>query len=82
MTEAECRKMEEIAELKVRRFFDHFLSEVLPKVITAHNQDVTAHKIQIRGAVEAGSMRVKLWVLGGAFTGGLGLGGLLVKLLV
>ena len=81
MTEAECVKMEQIAELKVRRFFDHFLNEVLPEIFNSHDKDVTAHKQQIRGAVEAGAMRLKLWVLGSAFTVGCGLGGLLVKLL-
>lgn len=78
MTDAECKKMEMIAELTVQRFFDHYLEEVFPKQLTAtilaHNQDVTAHASQIKGAVETATTKLKLWVYGLMFGGGCGLG--------
>ena len=71
-----CEKMKLIAEVTVQRFFDHYLEEVFPKqleqLIAAHNRDVTAHTRQIQGAVRAESSRVKLWLMGVIFTGGLG----------
>jgi len=30
-------------ELGVRRYFDHYLAEVFPKQMKAHNQDCSAH---------------------------------------
>ena len=66
-------------ELTVRRFFTHYLEVVFPEqleaAITGHNKDVTAHTQQIRAAVKNESMRLRLWVYGLIFTGGLG-GGL------
>ena len=60
-----CKKMELVAELAVRRFFDHYLDEVFPeqlvRVVAAHNQDVDAHSKQIRKAVKAESSRIKCW---------------------
>lgn len=74
----ECKKMEMVAELTVQRFFDHYLEEVFPKqlsaTILAHNQDVTAHAPQIKGAVETAAARLKLWVYGLMFGGGVGAG--------
>lgn len=79
MDEKDCKKVELVAEITVRRFFDHYLNEVFPEqltaTITAHNSDVTAHAQQIKDAVTAESSRVKLWLLGLIFTGGFG-GGL------
>ena len=79
MDDAECKKVEMIAEVKVRRFFDHYLNEVFPKqlaaAITAHNLDVTAHSQQIEEAVKTESLRTRLLMLGMIFIGGLG-GGL------
>ena len=63
-------------ELTIRRFFTHYLEEVFPKqlaaAITAHNRDVTAHIQQIREAVKAESSKLKLWLFGLIFTGGIG----------
>lgn len=71
-----CEKMRLIAEVTMRRFFAHYLEEVLPEqlevIITAHNRDVTAHAVQIKNAVRAESSRVKLWLWGLVFTGGFG----------
>ena len=67
-----CDKMKMVARLEIREYFDHFLIEVLPEVIIAHNKDVTAHSTQIRIAVRAESARVKLWLYGLIFAGGLG----------
>lgn len=78
MTPEECKKMEMVAEATTQRFFNHYLEEVFPKqltaTITAHNRDVTAHAPQIKGAVEMATARLKLWVLGLVFGGGIGLG--------
>lgn len=76
MDEKDCKKVELVAEITVRRYFDHYLEEVWPDqlaaAITAHNQDVTAHTEQIKGAVKAESSRLKLWVYGLIFAGGIG----------
>lgn len=73
-----CEKMKMVAKLEVRQFFDHYLQEVFPvqltAAITAHNQDVTAHAPQIKGAVETATVRLKLWVYGLMFGGGCGVG--------
>ena len=77
MDETDCKKVELVAEITVRRFFTHYLEEVFPEqltaAITAHNQDVTAHSQQIRIAVKAESSRIKLWLVGLIFAGGGGL---------
>ncbi len=71
-----CKKMELVAEVTVQRFFTHYLEEVFPEqltaAITAHNKDVTAHAPQIRVAVKAESSRIRLWIVGLIFAGGLG----------
>ena len=76
MNPADCKKMELVAEVTVQRFFNHYLEEVFPeqleRAITAHNQDVTAHVQQIREAVKTESTRVKLWLVGVIFAGGVG----------
>ena len=70
--------VEMIAELTVQRFFDHYLENVFPKqleaAITAHNKDVTAHAHQIKEAVKMESMRIRLWLIGLIFAGGVGSG--------
>lgn len=72
-------------ELVVRQFFDHYLGEVFPEqlaqMIAAHDNDVRAHTRQIRDAVKAESSRVKLWLWGIIFTGGVG-GGIGVSRIV
>ncbi len=76
MAPENCDKMKLIAEVTVRRFFAHYLEEVLPEqlevIITAHNKDVTAHAVQIKDAVKAESSRVRLWLYGIVLTGGVG----------
>lgn len=76
MNDDDCSKMKLIAEVTVQRFFTEYLNEVFPKqleqLIAAHNRDVAAHTRQIREAVRAESSRVKLWLMGVIFTGGLG----------
>lgn len=70
----------EIAELAVRRYFDHYLTNVFPAsasaLISAHNNDPQAH-----GGVLAQVMRAKFLVTGFAAAGGLGGGVALSKLL-
>ena len=60
----------------IQQYFDHYLGQVFPdqlkQAITAHNQDVEAHKKQIRGAVQSESLRVRIWVMGVVFVCGLG----------
>ena len=74
--EGDCKKIELVAEVTVRRFFTHYLEEVFPEqlaaAITAHNKDVTAHGQQIRVAITAESARIRIWLMGIAFAGGLG----------
>jgi len=76
MDDKDYKKVELIAEVTVQRFFTHYLEEVFPeqleKAITAHNKDVTAHAEQIKGAVKAESSRIRLWLFGLIFTGGIG----------
>ena len=76
MAENNENNMELIAEVTVRRFFTHYLEQVFPQqlveMITAHNQDVTAHSQQIRVAIKAETSRLKLWLIGLIFVGGLG----------
>lgn len=76
MSELNCEKMKMIAQLEVRESFDHYLTEIFPeqleRIIAAHNKDVTAHSTQIRIAVRAESARVKLWLYGLIFVGGIG----------
>ena len=76
MDDQDCKKIEMIAKLTVIEYFDHYLIEVFPTqlkvAITAHNKDVTAHSEQIKVAVNAESSRLKMWMLGLIFAGGLG----------
>ncbi len=78
MDTEDCKKVELVAEVTVRRFFDHYLNEVFPQqleiAITAHNKDVTAHVEQIQIAVRAESSRIKLWLCSLLVTGGGGVG--------
>ena len=76
MDDKDYKKVELVAEVTVQRFFTHYLEEVFPeqleKTITAHNQDITAHVEQIKSAVKAESSRIRLWLVGLIFTGGVG----------
>ena len=88
MDEATGRKIAMIAEITVQRFFTHYLEEVFPeqleRLIESHNNDVTAHTEQIRGAVKAESSRFRIWFMGLLFTvcvgGGVGLAKLVAAL--
>ena len=72
----EPKEVETIAELAIRRFFDHYLDNVFPeqldRVIHAHNADAGAHKQQIQHAVRTESYRIRLWLIGLIFAGGVG----------
>lgn len=70
----------EVAELQVRRYFDHYLAEVWPAqkaqitedlktAVTAHNQDQAAH-----GGVERRFDRFFWTMMGLAAASGMGLG--------
>ena len=70
------KQVETIAELSVRRYFDHFLSDTLPRVmkaerhhthmlIEAHDAEDTAH-----GGVERRFSRMVWVAIGLAFGGG------------
>ncbi len=76
MDEKGREEVELVAEVIVQRFFAHYLDEVFPeqlsRLIGAHNSDVAAHAKQITGAVKAESSRVRLWIVGLIFTGGVG----------
>lgn len=82
MNNEDCKKTELIAEVKVRQFFEHYLNEIFPEQLTqliaAHDNDVRAHRIQIREAIRVESYRVKLWLIGLIFAGGVG-GGLGIR---
>ena len=85
MTPDNYENAEMVAEITVRRFFSHYLEEVFPeqldRVVTAHNKDVTAHAPQIKAAVEVAAIKLKLWVIGLAVSGGAAAGAGLTKLL-
>jgi hypothetical protein len=36
MNEQDCKKVELMAELKVRQYFDHFLTNVFPEMLQTH----------------------------------------------
>lgn len=78
MTSADRKEVEMVAKLAAQQFFSHYLEEVFPAqltaAVTAHNRDVTAHAPQIKGAIDMATARLKLWVLGLVFGGGIGLG--------
>ncbi len=76
MNHEDCDKTRLIAKVEIQDYFNHYLEEVFPeqleRSITAHNLDVTAHSIQIKTAIKAESARVRLWIVGLIFAGGLG----------
>ena len=86
MTNEERQQVEDIAEISVRKYFDHYLTEVLPLQqkaerhimhlsIEQHNADKNAH-----GGVERKFMKF-VWMLLGASAVGGGSGLLLGKVL-
>ncbi len=76
MDDQDYKRVEVIAKLTVREYFDHYLIEVFPtqlkEAIITHNKDVTAHYEQIKGAVGAESSRLKMWMFGLIFASGIG----------
>lgn len=81
----ERQQIEDIAELQVRRYFDHFLTETLPSILKAerHHMHLTveAHDAHddSHGGVEQKFNRVVWMAMGFAAAGG-GIGGGLVTL--
>ena len=65
----------DISELAVRRYFDHFLAEVLPQFFASHNSDCEAHS----GAAKK-LERFKWLLVGLSFGVGIGAGAGLTKL--
>jgi hypothetical protein len=73
LSDDDIRRVREVAELEVRRYFDHYLLAVFPvqikAVIEQHNSSKESH-----GAVERRFNKV-LWIATGlASAGGLGAG--------
>jgi hypothetical protein len=69
MTSNERKQMEDIAELKVRQYFDHYLYQTLPatldQAVASHNVDPSAH-----GGVERKFNRMVWLAMGLAASGG------------
>jgi hypothetical protein len=69
-------ELREIAELEVRRYFDHYLREVFPKqvkeLISHHDRNVFAHGGIVRKFAQAKYLVVGFACAGG-FIGGAGL---------
>lgn len=81
LSEQQNSEVERIAELEVRRYFDHYLNEVFPnqveQVVKRHDADRGAH-----GGVEKKVTR-GIWLLAGASLGcGAGIGAGLRQLFV
>jgi|GEM_PF-3002799 len=81
LSEQQTEEVERIAELQVRRYFDHYLSEVFPSqvkgVVKAHDADREAH-----GGVERRVNQARWMLLGVSLGCGAGLGALLRQLFV
>jgi hypothetical protein len=71
-------KTELAVSLMIQQFFNDYLTNIFPKqlaaVIGAHNQDVDAHREQIGNRVDVAIGKLKLWVAGIIFVGGIGSG--------
>jgi len=69
-------QVERVSELVVRRVFTHFMDDVLPevleRVVGSHDRDGRAHSLQIKTAISTETTRMKLWLIGLMFIGGLG----------
>lgn len=82
LTETQHREVGQIAELRVRRYFDHYLKDVWPKqqaeierhtrkCVEAHDADKEAH-----GGTERKVTRFTWLLIGAAISGGAGGAGL------
>lgn len=73
----QIQQIKEIAELEVRRYFDHYLNEVFPRqlktAIEAHDSDDRAH-----GSVEIRLDRA-VWVFVGVALASGGMGALVTR---
>lgn len=87
LTQTQHREAQQIAELEVRRYFDHYLKDVWPEQqqalkdytdaqVQAHDDSETAH-----GKVERRVNRI-VWMVLGAAVAGAGAGGGLVRLVM
>jgi len=87
LTQPQYREVQQIAELEVRRYFDHYLKDVWPEQqqalkdyaaarVQAHDDSETAH-----GKVERRVNRI-VWMILGAAVAGAGAGGGLVRLVM
>lgn len=76
--------MTDQVDLEIQKYFNHYLYNVFPKqlqeAIGNHNQNVEAHREQIKNALALASLKLKLWVVGSVFAGGVGSGVGLLKL--
>lgn len=63
-------QMEQIAELRVRKYFDYHMKEILPKIlkstISAHNTDPAAHESVARRVNRMTWMLMGALLVGGA----------------
>ena len=79
LSENQQKYIHEIAELEVRKYFDHYQTQVFPtqlkSIIDAHNQDQTAH-----GGVERRVNRA-IWILVGVALASGGTGALIAKVM-
>lgn len=48
LSKADWEQIEARIELGVRRYFDHYLIEIFPRQMKAHNQDCEAHGRVVR----------------------------------
>jgi hypothetical protein len=52
MTDAEVRQISDLAKLRVREYFDHYLTDIFPRQIKtlfeSHNDDIEAHELKFR----------------------------------
>lgn len=63
------QEVKDIAELEVRRYFDHYLREVFPKQLRAHDQNVFAHGGIVRKFARFKYLLVGFGAAGGFFSG-------------
>lgn len=80
MTKQDCKKVEMMVELGVRRYFDHYLEDIFPKqiaaVMEAHDKAADAH-----GGITGQFMKFRWLIVGAAAGGGLGFGTMIHKLI-
>lgn len=76
LSDDQRQEVDDISELAVRKYFDYFLGEVLPRFFDSHNSDCKAH-----GGVAKKLDRFK-WLLAGlSFGAGAGSGVGIAKLI-